>query len=91
LLRDDIKRKAIDVIKRHVRVNLNQAQFDMLVSYVFNTGSLKGTQLLKNLNKSLFEKAAKEMDINTQFGSFVQGLENRRIQERDIFRHGYPN
>ena len=75
-----------------VTVYLTQAQFDALVSYVFNTGPLEGSpQLLQNLNNGDYEGAAAEMDINTSDGIYMQGLENRRIEERNIFINGIYN
>ena len=76
---------ALRTIQRLVKVSLSQNQLDALVSYVFNTGSLYGTRLLRNLNNRDFKGAAREMDINTQGGKFVQGLQNRREEEQKIF------
>ena len=88
ILRQDAQ-SSMDVINRLVTTELNQHQFDALTSYVFNTGSLGGTRLLRNLNAGDFANAAAEMDINTAGGVYVQGLENRRIEERNIFLNGY--
>ncbi len=87
LLRSDAQH-FVDIINEHVKVPLNQAQFDALTSYIFNTGSLYGTNLLRNLNASNFKAAAKEMDINSSNGVFMQGLQNRRIAEQKLFNTG---
>ncbi len=87
LLRTDAQ-IAVNIINRNVTVGLNQTQFDALTSYIFNTGSLVGTRLLTNLNASNFNGAANQMDINTSQGVYMQGLENRRIAERNLFRNG---
>jgi len=79
---------AVNAINKYVRVSLNQNQFDALTSYIYNTGSLRGTQLLNNLNSGNFPGAALQMDINTSVGVFMQGLENRRITERNLFLYG---
>ncbi len=88
LFESDLKTKAIDPILRNVTAQLTQQQFDALVIYVFNTGSLSGTNLLKNINDEDFDAAVKEMDINKGNGVFMQGLENRRVKERNIFKDG---
>ena len=85
----DVQR-AVNNVNSLVTTELSQEQFDALVSYVFNTGSLNASpQLLAALNSGDFETASCEMDINTQDGEYVQGLENRRSAERDLFSFGY--
>jgi lysozyme len=87
LLKIDIQ-VFVNIINRKVLVSLNQHQFDALTSYVYNTGSLGGTKLLTNLNAGNFQGAASQMDINTSYGEYMQGLENRRIVERNLFLNG---
>jgi lysozyme len=77
-----------DIIRRNVRVSLNQQQFDALASYVFNTGSLAGTKLLTNIYNRNFAEAVREMDIVTGNGVYMQGLADRRIAERNIWNNG---
>ena len=92
LFDDDLKRKSVDIIKKYVTVSLNQRQLDALASYVFNTGSLNGTRLLANINKSDFKAAAKEMDITTSNGKVLRGLVTRRTNEQNILLNGiYEN
>jgi RHS repeat-associated protein len=87
LLRQDAQ-IAVNVINRLVTVSLNQNQFDALTSYVFNTGSLYGTNLLSNLNAGNFQGAALQMDIVTQLGVVQPGLVNRRQAEQNLFLYG---
>ena len=92
LLNTDIQSKAVNSINKLVKAPVSQQEFDALVSYVFNTGSLAGTTLLKNLNSKDYSGAVKEMDINTSNGEYMQGLENRRKAEHNIFNNGiYKN
>ncbi len=91
ILMNDLK-SAENIINRLSRVPLSQNQFDALTSYVFNTGSFKGTRLLKNLNRGNYAGAVSEMDINTSNGMFMQGLEDRRDAEHAIWNLGiYKN
>ncbi len=88
ILASDLQTR-IDKINNLVKTPLSQNQFDALVSYVFNTNSLSKTNLLLNLNSMNFSGAASEMDINKDsHGKFMQGLENRRIAERNLFLNG---
>jgi lysozyme len=92
LLNSDLKRCSINIINQSVKVPLSQNQYDALVSYVYNTGSLKGTQLLKKLNASDFKGAVKEMDINKSNGKYSRGLQIRRNAEHNIFNNSvYEN
>jgi len=81
-------------IRRYVTAPLTQYQFDALVSYVYNTGSLYETHLLRNINRNNFEVAAREMDIvvqtNPQTGEreVLPGLVRRRAQEQKLFLEG---
>ena len=90
-------------IKNHVTVNLNQAQFDAVASYVYNVGagnSVAGdTQFIKKLNAGNYEGASKEIDIISQNqgdGTYkvVKGLMTRRAKEQRLFNghaYGYDN
>ena len=81
-------RNSVNIINRLVTTPLNQNQFDALASYVFNTGSLNGTRLLRNLNAGNFTGAASEMDIVTSGGQVVRGLQIRRADEQNLFLYG---
>lgn len=74
-----------------VRVELNQNQFDALVMFVYNTGTL-GTGLKQALNAGDFELAAARMaewkyvtDRRTKKKSVCPGLIARRNEEIAIF------
>lgn len=88
----DLKKKSVDIINKYVTTALNQQQFDALASYVFNTGSLKGTKLLANINKKAFKAASLEMDIITSGGKVMKGLVIRRKNEQNIWTNAvYEN
>jgi lysozyme len=88
-------KSTIDEIKADVTVQLSQQQFDAIVSYVFNVGqdnSLVGTKFISNLNSSDYAGAASQMDINKSGGTYMQGLQDRRVAEQNIFNNGiYTN
>jgi len=93
LLHQDVQ-EAIEEVRDCVSVQLTQYQFDALVSYVYNTGSIRGTRLLINLTTGNLEGAAREMDIVTQTNPstgervVLPGLVIRREQERQLFLNG---
>lgn len=86
LLRDVAKFEA--QVRRLVKVNLTQPQFDALVSFTYNLGgsALQESTLLKKLNKGDYNGAAKEFDRWVHAGKKrVQGLVTRRAEERKMF------
>lgn len=94
LLRNDIE-QAEDVIRRLVNVPLSQAQYDALVSFVFNVGgkAFAASSLLGFLNAGNYRKAAEELlrwnHMRIQ-GKLVKspGLTARRASERVLFLEG---
>jgi lysozyme len=90
-LLDKDMNKALVEVQKTVTVPLKQHQLDALVSYVFNVGSIRKTQLLKKLNAGDFEGAAREMDVVTQKGTgkVLPGLVKRRAAEQKLFLYGY--
>ena len=75
-------------INKSVTVALNQNQFDALASFIFNVGenAFKNSTLLKKLNAGNYRAAADQFtrwvyDNNV----FVQGLYNRRTDEKVLF------
>lgn len=87
LLIDDLKRfeKAVN---NNVKVPLNQAQYDALVSFSFNIGdgNFKESTLLRRLNQGDYQAAADQMLIwNKGGGKVLKGLERRRANERAMF------
>lgn len=83
----DIKSHAYGVYN-YVKVQLNQNQFDALVSFHFNLGAyiLQGTTLLTYLNNKQWQAAADKMKeyINAG-GKPNDGLIRRRKAETDLF------
>lgn len=87
LLRQDCQ-GAANAVNSYVTVPLTQNQFDALVSFTYNLGSgaLASSTLLKLLNQGDYQGAADEFPKWCHAGgSFVQGLYNRRCDERDLF------
>jgi len=79
---------AANEVSRLVTAEINQNQFDALVSFTFNLGAknLAESTLLRNVNSGNFRSAA------DQFGRWVfaggvliKGLVNRREAERQLF------
>jgi lysozyme len=73
-----------------VKVTLNQNQFDALVSFQYNTGSLGKSSVLKYLNNGDYQKAADSLMLYTKGrvnGQLVpmKGLVTRRTEERSLF------
>lgn len=75
-------------VSNYVKVPINQNQFDALVSFVYNVGAgaLKGSTLLKKLNKKDYQGAAEEfLKWNKAGGKVMEGLKRRREAERKLF------
>jgi lysozyme len=81
LLKEDIFRfeKAVN----NTKLNLNQNQFDALVSFSFNCGVGSLTTLIKN--RTLQEIGDALLLYNKAGGKVLQGLVNRRTKERELF------
>lgn len=76
-------------VNTNVKTNLNQNQFDALVSFVYNLGcgAFKASTLLKDLNRGEFEKASNEFHKwNHAGGRVVRGLSIRRKKEELLFK-----
>lgn len=87
LLITDISRFS-EQVRRLVNVPLTQPQFDALVSFTYNLGggALERSTLLKKLNQGDYKGAAKEFERWVKAGGKrVQGLVNRRADERRMF------
>lgn len=96
LLKTDLA-NAESSINGAVTVQLNQNQYDALVSFVFNVGGPKfrSSTLLKLINSKQFKKAAHEFlkwDKMTVGGKLIpiKGLHNRRIAEKHLFEKVSP-
>lgn len=85
----------IDCVAANVKVPLNQAQFDALVSFTFNVGegAFESSTLLKRLNKGDFAGVPEELarwNKVTVNGRKVasKGLTRRRAREAKLFSTG---
>lgn len=86
-LKSDLRKfeKGVDSL---VSVNLNQSQFDALVSFSFNCGlgALQKSTLLKLLNKGDYQGAADQfLRWDKAGGRSLPGLTRRRKAERALF------
>jgi len=71
-----------------VLVEVNQNQFDALVSLAYNigVGALSRSTLLRKLNAGDYQGAAEQFDVwNRGGGKVMLGLVRRREQERKLF------
>jgi lysozyme len=87
LLEKDLQR-FVDGVNKLVTVDLNQNQFDSLVSFAYNcgVGALQRSTLLEYVNKKQFEKASAEFDNwNKGGGKVLQGIVRRRDEEQALF------
>ena len=86
-LRSDLE-KFENAINNLVTAELNQNQFDALVSFVFNIGinAFKQSTMLKFLNNNSFPLAAGQFDrwIKSD-GKVLEGLVKRRKAEKELF------
>lgn len=76
------------VINNLVKVNLNQKQFDALISFTFNLGgaNFKKSSLLTVLNKGMFSKVLEYFPKYCYSGGKrVEALYKRRLREAVLF------
>lgn len=86
IFRRDIK-KYVDDVNRLVTREVTQNQFDALVSFQYNTGSLATSTLLKRVNAGQFDQVPAEfMKWVNDNGQMVPGLVNRRRAEVALWR-----
>lgn len=75
-------------LDKHVKVKINQNQFDALASFVYNIGEtafVKST-MLTLINQSKFDLAAAQFDRWIyDNGKVINGLKNRRAKEKQLF------
>lgn len=91
LLRRDIS-STVRAVNNWVIHELDQHEFDAVVSLVFNIGvnAFKRSTLLKKLNRGQDKEAAKEfLRWNRAGGKVIRGLTRRRESEMDLFLNGY--
>ena len=87
ILKSDLKRFELGVMNA-VKVDLNQNQFDALVSLAFNIGlgAFTGSTLVRLLNAGDYNGAAGQFERwNQGGGKVLQGLVRRRDDERALF------
>lgn len=88
ILRSDL-RKFEERVNRLVKVQLNDNQFAVLVSFDFNTGKLHSSTLLKKLNAGDYDAVPGElMKWVNAGGKKVKGLVNRRSAEAGLWAKG---
>lgn len=78
----------VNVVNRLVIVDINQNQFDALVSFVYNLGSgnFEKSTLLKKVNQEDFIGASLEFEKwNRASGKVLSGLTKRRLAEKELF------
>lgn len=88
LLRDDIREKAANHVRRLVKVPVTQGQFDALVSLTFNigAGAFASSTVLRQLNGKHYRAASLAFLMWTKAGGRVLlGLSRRRAAERRRF------
>ncbi len=86
-LKTDVK-TAENAIEKYVKVELNQNQFDALVSFIYNVGSVafRKSTMLKFINNSHFPLAAGQFDLWIYSkGEKLEGLVTRRKAEKELF------
>ena len=85
--------KVVSIVNRDVTTSLNQWQFDALVDFTFNTGTLGGTGVLRAVNGGNNSAVPAQLGLWIHAnGKVIQALVNRRAAEGRIFTLGqYPN
>lgn len=89
LLAHDL-RTAARAVRRNIHVHLSVRQRIALISLVYNCGegAINGSTLQRELNRRHYRKAANcFLDWSHAGGEVVEGLLNRRKQERYMFLH----
>lgn len=79
---------AEECIADHVDVDLNQNQYDALVSFIFNCGcgNFRASTMLKLINSGQMDAASKQFGRwNKGNGKVMAGLTRRREAEAELF------
>lgn len=87
-LKKDLKRFEDHVNAYNKKYNFNQNQFDALVSFAYNIGSLD--QLTQNGTRSKYQIADMMLEYIKAGGTIMPGLINRRREERQLFITNAP-
>lgn len=86
-LKKSVKQKYEPLVNKYQRIyNFNQNEFDALVSFCYNIGSID--QLTKNGTRTKEEIKAHFLAYCNAGGKQLQGLLNRRKEELDLFSKG---
>lgn len=89
LLKNDCRKFENNVNKYQPHYNFNQNQYDAMVSFAYNIGSIDG--LTKNGTRSI-EEIEKTIPLyNKSGGKVLKGLTVRRNKELDLFKKGNTN
>ena len=83
LLKKDCERFVSHVNKYMATYNFNQNQFDALVSFAYNIGTID--QLTQKGTRSISEISEKMLMYCNSNGKKLQGLVNRRKAEQELF------
>lgn len=83
LLINDLKKFEAKVNEYSSRYNFNQHEFDALVSFAFNIGSID--QLTDNGKRSRADIRAHWLEYNKSGGKVIKGLTTRRTKELELF------
>lgn len=83
LLVNDLKKFEAKVNEYSSRYNFNQHEFDALVSFAYNIGSID--QLTDNGKRSRADIRAHWLEYNKSGGKVLKGLTTRRTKELELF------
>lgn len=83
LLVQDCKKAIKNVNSFMSKYNFNQNQFDALVSFAFNVGSIN--QLTASGTRTLEQISSKITAYNKSSGRVIAGLVKRRAKEKELF------
>ena len=83
LLVQDLQKSVANVNKYMSKYNFNQNQFDALVSFAYNVGSIN--QLTASGTRSIEVISSKIPAYNKSGGKVLQGLVRRRAKEKELF------
>ena len=83
LLINDLKKFEAKVNEYSSRYNFNQHEFDALVSFAYNIGSID--QLTDNGKRSRADIRAHWLEYNKSGGKVLKGLTTRRTKEIELF------
>ena len=83
LLKKDLERFEKNIAKYDAKYHWNQNQFDALVSFAYNLGSID--QLVAKGTRSISQIAEKMLAYNKAGGKVLAGLTKRRKEEKELF------